>query len=134
MDGPPPAYANAPPPMYAGAAGGGGEGKGEDAGPPQQQAIKLWDSAKERRKYNELADLYAVIKSTEALEKAYIRDLVDRDRYTELCNKLIAQFKGAELALNRDKSIGSTEDFMKQYVWEERRREGGGAEESESED
>ena len=42
-------------------------------------AIPLYTSAKERRQYDDLADLYSIIKVTEHLEKAYARDIVSAD-------------------------------------------------------
>ena len=38
--------------------------------------IPLHATSKERRHLEDLADLYAIIKATEHLEKAYARDLV----------------------------------------------------------
>ena len=111
MDAPPPAYA-----AVSEAKGGAGAGAAAPAsGFPQHEQIKLWDSVKERRMYGELADLYAVIKTTEALERAFIRDLVDKQKYTEMCQKLIGQFKGAEMGLSRDQSVKTVEEFMEQY-------------------
>ncbi len=42
-------------------------------------AIPLYTNAKERRQYDDLADLYSIIKVTEHLEKAYARDIVSAD-------------------------------------------------------
>lgn len=39
------------------------------------------------------ADLYAIIKATEKLERAYVRDVVSAQEYESSCEKLIAQFK-----------------------------------------
>lgn len=39
------------------------------------------------------ADLYAIIKTTEKLERAYVRDLITAQEYEPVCQKLIAQFK-----------------------------------------
>ena len=40
-----------------------------------------------------LADLYAIIKSTEKLERAYVRDGINAQEYESACEKLIAQYK-----------------------------------------
>lgn len=40
-----------------------------------------------------LADLFAILKTTEKLERAWTRDLVSAKEYEPLCAKLIAQFK-----------------------------------------
>ena len=38
-------------------------------------------------------DLFAILKTTEKLERAWTRDLVSAKEYEPLCVKLIAQFK-----------------------------------------
>ena len=69
---------------------------------------------KERKTYENLADLYTIITATEHLERAYAQDAITQSEYTSECNKLISQFKIAEKA-----ALGSdgmtTEDFMKIY-------------------
>lgn len=73
------------------------------------QRIRLYDSTKERRKFTEMADLYSIIKATEHLERAYVRDAIGKDEYTEACTKLIAQYKGAKMA------VGDVHEFMREY-------------------
>ena len=76
--------------------------------------IDLFDSSKERKTYENLADLYTIITATEHLERAYAQDAITQSEYTAECNKLISQFKIAEKA-----ALGSdgmtTEDFIKIY-------------------
>jgi len=50
------------------------------------------------------ADLYAILKATETLEKAYARDAVGGDEYEKLCVKLISQFKSTVSALKIEPS------------------------------
>ena len=38
-------------------------------------------------------DLYAIVKTTEKLERAYVRDVISAKDYEPLCEKLIAQFR-----------------------------------------
>ena len=40
-----------------------------------------------------LADLFAIVKTTEKLERAYVRDAISAKDYEPLCEKLIAQFR-----------------------------------------
>lgn len=54
---------------------------------------KLWNDKRERERYDNLADLYAIIRATEKLEKAYVRDIIPPADYEADCLKLIAQFK-----------------------------------------
>jgi|TARA_B100000795_G_C22801323_1_gene442084 ESCRT-I complex subunit VPS28 len=61
--------------------------------------IKLYDNSRDRKTFNELADLYAIFKATEALEVAYTKDAITKDAYTDACSKLISQFKTAQHTL-----------------------------------
>lgn len=55
--------------------------------------VKLWNDKRERDMYDNLADLFAIMKATEKLEKAYVRDIISPSEYEIECQKLIAQFK-----------------------------------------
>lgn len=39
------------------------------------------------------ADLYAILKATEKLERAYVRDAIGAKEYEPACEKLIGQFR-----------------------------------------
>lgn len=75
--------------------------------------VKLWKSKKEEEQFENLADLYAIIKATEKLERAYVRDDVPAKEYEAACEKLIAQFKTLWSSM-RD-LVPSIEGFMQQY-------------------
>eukprot|EP00160_Parvularia_atlantis_P016317 Unigene5122_Nuclearia_a/m.15720 Unigene5122_Nuclearia_a/g.15720 ORF Unigene5122_Nuclearia_a/g.15720 Unigene5122_Nuclearia_a/m.15720 type:complete len:226 (-) Unigene5122_Nuclearia_a:95-772(-) len=77
------------------------------------QEIKLFDNIREREKFENQADLYAIIVTTEYLEKAYVRDTVAAAEYTPACSKLIAQFKTSQ-NLNREQ-VPSIPEFMQRY-------------------
>lgn len=55
--------------------------------------VKLWSDKREREMYENFAELYAIIKATEKLEKAYVRDVISSQEYEVECQKLIAHFK-----------------------------------------
>lgn len=55
-----------------------------------------WEEQQRRVRLESHADLYSIIYTVEALEKAYVRDSVGADEYTDLCRKLIGQFKTLE--------------------------------------
>ncbi|CAH8360631.1 unnamed protein product [Eruca vesicaria subsp. sativa] len=57
------------------------------------EVIKLWNDKREREMYENFSELYAIIKATEKLEKAYIRDLISPSDYETECQKLIVHFK-----------------------------------------
>lgn len=75
--------------------------------------VKLWANSKEQEKYENLADLFAIIKATEKLERAYVRDDVTAADYESACEKLIAQFKVLWGSM-RD-AVPNVETFMEQY-------------------
>ncbi|RGB39251.1 VPS28 domain-containing protein [Rhizophagus diaphanus] len=80
------------------------------------EEVRLYTNNKDREKYENLADLYAIIVTMEHLEKAYVRDSVTADEYTQACARLIAQYKTA-LNLVRD-SVTDVEKFMNEYKLE----------------
>ncbi|RHZ54174.1 hypothetical protein Glove_429g20 [Diversispora epigaea] len=80
------------------------------------EELKLYTNNKEREKYENLADVYAIIVTMEHLEKAYVRDSVNAADYTSSCTKLIAQYKTAMNLVND--LIPDVEKFMKEYKLE----------------
>jgi len=57
------------------------------------QEVKLADSATERELYESLAEIYSIIITLDALEKAYLRDSIHESEYTETCDRLLRQYK-----------------------------------------
>lgn len=92
---------------------------GFDAGKPNRapisHSVKLFDNSAERYKVEELTTLYTIIRMTESLEKAYSRDAVTANEYSEECNKLISQFKSTERALVNQGWIKDASDFIEQF-------------------
>jgi len=77
-----------------------------------EEEIPLYETSREREAYDEQANLFAIIMATEHLERAFARDAITQQDYTNQCKKLISQFKLAERVL-RDQM--STETFMEIY-------------------
>jgi ESCRT-I complex subunit VPS28 len=77
--------------------------------------VKLYDNNKERNRLEDLADFYAIIKTTESLEAAYSRDATTPEEYADNCKRLISQFKTAESALISGKAIVSAEQFISEF-------------------
>ncbi|XP_077243288.1 vacuolar protein sorting-associated protein 28 homolog 2 [Tasmannia lanceolata] len=75
--------------------------------------VKLWNDKREREMYDNFADLFAIIKATEKLEKAYVRDIISSTDYEPECLKLIAQFKTLTSSLKD--TIPSIERFVDTY-------------------
>jgi len=74
--------------------------------------IKLFTSKKEQETYENLADLFAILKSTEKLERAYVRDTISAKEYEPLCSKLIGQYKTLYDSLRDQVDV---QQFMVQY-------------------
>ncbi|KAJ3026126.1 UNVERIFIED_CONTAM: Vacuolar protein-sorting-associated protein 28, partial [Siphonaria sp. JEL0065] len=72
--------------------------------------IKL--TQKETESLDSSADLFSILVTTEALEKAYIRDAVAANDYTAQCTRLIGQFKAARDLLPPGTNI---DVFMREY-------------------
>ena len=83
--------------------------------PAYNAEIKLYDNAKERKRVEELADLYSIVKTMESLEAAYSRDAIKNAEYAETCSKLISQFKTTESALVSSGAIVSADAFFKEF-------------------
>jgi len=75
--------------------------------------VKLYTNNKEREMYDNMADLFSIIKTTEALEKAYVRDAITAEEYKQNCAKLITQFRAAQ-NLTKD-SVPDIKKFMQDY-------------------
>eukprot|EP01018_Ginkgo_biloba_P014518 Gb_37209 [translate_table: standard] len=75
--------------------------------------VKLWNDKREREMYDNFADLFAIIRTMEKLEKAYVRDVISPKDYEPECAKLIAQFKTLTTSLKD--TVPSVERFMETY-------------------
>lgn len=81
--------------------------------PELYEEVKLYRNVREREKYDNMAELFAVINTLEWLEKAYIRDAVPSKEYTGSCSKLLMQYKAAFRHVKGE--FTTVEDFMKKY-------------------
>lgn len=82
---------------------------------PRMGEVKLFQDSNERRRHEELCDLYAIIKVTESLEAAYSRDAITSSEYAEACTRLISQFKSTESALITGGMITGADVFMREF-------------------
>lgn len=78
--------------------------------------VKLWNDKREREMFDNFAELFAIIKATERLEKAYVRDIISAQEYELECQKLIAHFK--TLASTLKDTVPSIERFADTYKME----------------
>lgn len=80
-----------------------------------EEGVTLFKNSAERRKLDDVAELYSIIRTVERLEYCYIRDLVSADEYTQECQNLISQFKTIERTLIKDGLIESVAAFIVAY-------------------
>jgi len=79
----------------------------------EKPKMKVYEGRTEKKKMEELADVYSIILATEHLEKAFVRDAITNDVYTKTCKKLISQYKTAIDSMG-DTYMGIN-NFMKDY-------------------
>ncbi|KAG8515418.1 Vacuolar protein sorting-associated protein 28 [Galemys pyrenaicus] len=82
--------------------------------PELYEEVKLYKNAREREKYDNMAELFAVVKTMQALEKAYIKDCVTPNEYTAACSRLLVQYKAAFRQV-QGSEISSIDDFCRKF-------------------
>ncbi|CAF4919034.1 unnamed protein product, partial [Rotaria sp. Silwood1] len=75
--------------------------------------VRLWKNSRVRERYDNMADVFSIITTLQALEKAYIKDLVEPVEYTKNCENLLAKFVAAFRAIESE--FPRIEDFVRQY-------------------
>uniref|UniRef100_UPI00358DFA62 vacuolar protein sorting-associated protein 28 homolog n=1 Tax=Myxine glutinosa TaxID=7769 RepID=UPI00358DFA62 len=78
------------------------------------EEVKLYKNAREREKYDNMAELFAVVKTMQALEKAYIKDCVTSNEYTAACSRLLVQYKAAFKQV-QGSEFQSIQDFCNKF-------------------
>lgn len=82
---------------------------------PLDEELKLSTNNQEREVYDNLAEIYSVIVTLEALEKAYIRDSLKENEYTEACDRLLKQYKAILADENVARHFGDLETFKRDW-------------------
>uniref|UniRef100_A0A3B1KI27 Vacuolar protein sorting-associated protein 28 homolog n=1 Tax=Astyanax mexicanus TaxID=7994 RepID=A0A3B1KI27_ASTMX len=100
--------------MFHGIPASGGMGGAPANKPELYEEVKLYKNAREREKYDNMAELFAVVKTLQALEKAYIKDCVTPNEYTGACSRLLVQYKAAFKQV-QGSDVGSIDDFCRKY-------------------
>ena len=57
------------------------------------EEVKLADTAAERDLVDSLAEIYSIIRTLDGLERAYQKDALPESEYSEMCSKLLKQYK-----------------------------------------
>lgn len=86
----------------------------QDNRPELFEEVKLYRHAREREKYDNMADLYALINTLQNLEKAYIWDCIPSQEYTAACSKYLVQFKVAFKQVQNDE-FPTVDAFVKKF-------------------
>uniref|UniRef100_A0A7S0SGF9 Vacuolar protein sorting-associated protein 28 homolog n=1 Tax=Mantoniella antarctica TaxID=81844 RepID=A0A7S0SGF9_9CHLO len=79
----------------------------------EAQEVKLWSNKKERQQYDNFANLFALIKTVEKLEKAYVNSAVPSAGYEAACAELITKYKTARTTLAD--TVPDVQHFMATY-------------------
>ena len=85
--------------------------------PELMEEVRLARNPREREKFDNLAELFAVLTTLQCLEKAYIRDTVTAKEYTSNCSRLLAQYKSAFRQVKSD-DYPDVETFCRKYKLE----------------
>ena len=79
------------------------------------QEVKLSETAAERDLYESLAEIYSIIITLDGLEKAYIKDSIPEAEYTELCSRLLKQYKSNLSDENVARQFVDLETFKREW-------------------
>ncbi|KAI9839410.1 MAG: Vacuolar protein-sorting-associated protein 28 [Sclerophora amabilis] len=79
------------------------------------EEVKLTTSNAERELYDSLAEIYSIIVTLDAIEKAYIKDSITEAEYTETCNRLLKHYKAILGDDAVSKEFGDLETFKREW-------------------
>lgn len=79
------------------------------------QDVKLSNTASERDLYDSLAEIYSIIITLDALEKAYLKDSITEADYTETCSRLLKQYKSNLANDSVARSFSDLETFKREW-------------------
>lgn len=82
---------------------------------PSCPEVPQFENQRDRERSEELAEFYAIIRTTEALESAFNRQSMSAAVYEEICYAYIRQFKTTERALQQCAAITTAENFFKEF-------------------
>jgi ESCRT-I complex subunit VPS28 len=82
------------------------------------EEVKLSTNSAERDLYDSLAEIYSIIITLDAIEKAYIKDSIPEADYTETCRRLLKQYKSNLADETVAKAFGDLETFKKEWGME----------------
>ena len=74
----------------------------------------MYESAREREEIDNRANVFAIIQTIQALEKAYLQDAVSPSGYSKQCNLLLVQFNAAFKPIKE--KFQTVEAFTQKYL------------------
>ncbi|KAF2668428.1 vacuolar protein sorting-associated protein 28 [Microthyrium microscopicum] len=82
------------------------------------EEVKLTSNNAERDLYESLAEIYSIIITLDALEKAYLKDSLVEAEYTDTCSRLLKQYTSHLQDESVSKAFGDLESFMQEWDME----------------
>ncbi|KAI9706164.1 MAG: Vacuolar protein-sorting-associated protein 28 [Bogoriella megaspora] len=79
------------------------------------EELKLAATNTERDLYESLAEVYSIITTLEALEKAYLKDSIGESDYTGTCSRLLKQYKSNLADESVARAFGDLESFKREW-------------------
>ncbi|KAF2807670.1 vacuolar protein sorting-associated protein 28 [Mytilinidion resinicola] len=79
------------------------------------EEVKLSATSAERDLYDSLAEIYSIIITLDALEKAYLKDSIPESEYTETCSRLLKQYKSSLADESVAAAFGHLENFKREW-------------------
>lgn len=86
-----------------------------EAQPNMNQEVQLASNSAERDLYESLAEIYSIIITLDALEKAYLKDSIPESEYTDTCNRLLKQYKSNLADDNVSRAFRDLESFKAEW-------------------
>ena len=77
--------------------------------------MKLSTTTAERDLYDSLAEIYSIIITLDGLEKAYIKDSIPEAEYTEICTRLLKQYKSTLSDDNVMRAFANLDTFKAEW-------------------
>lgn len=62
-----------------------------------------------------MAEIYSIVVTLDALEKAYLKDSISESDYTETCSRLLKQYKSSLADETVAKVFGDLESFKREW-------------------
>lgn len=79
------------------------------------EEVKLAETSAERELYESLAEIYSIIITLDALERAYLRDSIKEAEYTETCDRLLRQYRSNLSDETVAAAFGDLESFKSEW-------------------